>query len=283
MACRNQAALLIVPLLIVPMSDATLRVHDSSIAADGLLQRFCDPFLRDCWWRLIRIPGAIFLVLAAFFASTSADVTIAHALYYDAARQGWIGAGSWWTNELLHGQGVWLLRSLVLAAIALCVLSPRIPALSVWRRPAAYFAVASILSVGSIGLLKIVTHVHCPWSLREFGGIEPYIRLFDMRSGYLRPGACFPAAHASSGYALMAFHFVFRGCRHRLACAGLVAGILVGLVFGIAQQSRGAHFISHDLWSAFLVWFICLGVYTFGFGAHLWPRPAVCPEGAIGD
>ena len=38
---------------------------------------------------------------------------------------------------------------------------------------------------------------------------------------------------------------------------------LTGLMFGIAQQSRGAHFVSHDLWSAFLVWMITLSVYAF--------------------
>ena len=256
------------------MNDAVPSVTTSSVAADRLLQRFRDPILRDVWWRLARFPGLILVALAALFAFTSTDLTIAHALYYDPTRQRWIGAGNWWINELLHRQGVWLLRSVVLVAIALCVLSLRNQALSICRRPAAYVAIAGILSVGTIGLLKVVTNVHCPWSLHEFGGVQPYLHLFDPRPAGLRRGACFPASHASSGYALMALHFAFRDRNRRLAHAALTAGIVVGLVFGIAQQSRGAHFVSHDVWSAFLVWFICLGVYTFGFRARLWPTPA---------
>jgi membrane-associated PAP2 superfamily phosphatase len=83
-------------------------------------------------------------------------------------------------------------------------------------------------------------------------------------------GHCFPAAHASSGYALIAFYFVFRERSRLLARAGVVATVLAGLVFGLAQQSRGAHFVSHDLWSAFLVWWISLSLYAFAFKARLW-------------
>ena len=54
---------------------------------------------------------------------------------------------------------------------------------------------------------------------------------------------------------------------------GIVVTILTGLIFGVAQQSRGAHFVSHDVWSAFLVWSIALALYAFAFKARLWsPR-----------
>ena len=32
--------------------------------------------------------------------------------------------------------------------------------------------------------------------------------------------------------------------------------LLLGLVFGIGQQLRGAHFVSHDVWTLGLCWFI---------------------------
>jgi membrane-associated PAP2 superfamily phosphatase len=57
-----------------------------------------------------------------------------------------------------------------------------------------------------------------------------------------------------------------------LAGIGLIVGVAAGLLFGIAQQSRGAHFVSHDVWSAFLVWIISLTVYTCIFRARLWDR-----------
>jgi membrane-associated PAP2 superfamily phosphatase len=42
---------------------------------------------------------------------------------------------------------------------------------------------------------------------------------------------------------------------------GLFAGIALGLIFGLGQQLRGAHFFSHDVWTAAICWFIALGVY----------------------
>jgi membrane-associated PAP2 superfamily phosphatase len=129
---------------------------------------------------------------------------------------------------------------------------------------------AVVLTVGITGFLKTITNVDCPWDLTVFGGRYPYVPLFGDRPDELRPGRCFPAAHAGSGYALMALYFVFRDRSRRLAYLGLSAGLLVGLVFGLAQQSRGAHFVSHDVWSAMLAWFIALTVYALLFRCQLW-------------
>ena len=52
--------------------------------------------------------------------------------------------------------------------------------------------------------------------------------------------------------------------------AGLACGIFAGLVFGLAQQARGAHLLSHDVWSAMLAWLIPLSVYAFAFKRRLW-------------
>jgi hypothetical protein len=46
-------------------------------------------------------------------------------------------------------------------------------------------------------------------------------------------------------------HSRFPPRRARLALAG---GAGVGLLFAFGQEARGAHFISHDLASAFIVW-----------------------------
>ena len=141
------------------------------------------------------------------------------------------------------------------------------------RRPAAFFTIAALLSIGVVGLLKTVTNVDCPWDLVPFGGRFPYIELFADRPDALRVGRCFPAAHASSGYALLALYFAFRERHAMLAKLGLGLGLLAGLMFGVAQQARGAHFVSHDLWSAFLVWTITLSTYAFAFRARLWKSP----------
>ena len=39
--------------------------------------------------------------------------------------------------------------------------------------------------------------------------------------------------------------------------------IALGAAFSIGQEARGAHFLSHDLTSAAIVWFVQLGLYAW--------------------
>jgi membrane-associated PAP2 superfamily phosphatase len=226
------------------------------------------------WWRRIRVPLVFFVVLATLFAFTHADLRIARAVFFDSAQGDWIGNNNWWTNEFIHRGGTWFVRSLVLAALAIAGWSLFDSGLRSWRRPALYFAVSVILSVGSVGALKTVTNKDCPRDLSEFGGEHTYVPLFAHRPAELKNARCFPAAHASAGYALLALYFMFRERNRRWGRIGLAIGLLTGVIFGISQQSRGAHFVSHDLWSAFIVWTVALSTYVGLFRARLWRATA---------
>jgi membrane-associated PAP2 superfamily phosphatase len=222
------------------------------------------------WWRHIRVPLALFAILTPFFAFTQADLKIADAVFFNSAHHDWMGAGSWWTNQVIHEGGTWFVRLLVLAAFAVAAWGTVDPRLKGWRKPALYFAVSVILSVGCVGALKTVTNKDCPRDLTEFGGDHAYVPLFAHRPPELRNARCFPAAHASAGYSLLALYFMFRGRNRRWGRMGLAVGVLTGLIFGISQQSRGAHFVSHDVWSAFIVWTVALSTYVGLFRARLW-------------
>lgn len=222
------------------------------------------------FWRRLRAPLILFLLLAPVLATTTADTAIAHALFFDEAAGRWIGADSWWTNELIHTGGAWLIRIIAIVALGIWAATWRWQQWRELRRPALFFAVSLILSVGLVGLLKSITNIDCPRDLTEFGGDFPYIHLFADRPSGLRHARCFPAAHASAGYSLLALYFVFRERSRWGARLGWAIGVGMGLIFGIAQQSRGAHFVSHDLWSAVLVWTVSLSLYTFAFKARLW-------------
>lgn len=227
------------------------------------------PRLWRSWWDVLQWPSLVFVLLAIAFAFTDADVTIARALFFDASPRHWIGAHNWWVETVVHTGGRWAIRVIALASIGVWAASFRLARLGGLRRPAGYFTVASILGIGIVGLLKTMTNVDCPWDLVPFGGQFPVVPLFADRPDALRAGRCFPAAHASSGYVLLALYFAARERSRTLARAGLAMGIVCGVVFGLAQQSRGAHFVSHDIWSAFLVWTTAASVYVFGFGARL--------------
>src|SRR3546814_13809021 len=52
--------------------------------------------------------------------------------------------------------------------------------------------------------------------------------------------------------------FFFGGTRPQWRWKGLVAGLCAGLVFGVSQQLRGAHFASHDAWTLLVCWLVAL-------------------------
>jgi len=227
------------------------------------------------WWRHARVPLLAFVALAVVSAVTPSDLFVAR-LFFDSLQGEWTGAHNWWVNEFVHTGGRWVVWAVELVALSILVAALLEPSLRRFRQPAGYFALSVALTVGIVGLLKVMTNVDCPWDLAPFGGRFPLVHLFAERPDALRQAQCFPAAHASSGYAMLALYFTLRERSVALARAGLCIGLAMGLVFGICQQSRGAHFASHDLWSAAIAWIVALSVYAFVFKARLWhahPEP----------
>jgi len=233
-------------------------------------QRF---WLRHAGW-----PALLFVLFAIAAAGTGLDESFARAWAFDPVTRQFIGGGpgEWWAKELIHTTGGLLIR--ILGGILLLTwgLSFRIGALQRWRRPAGFVVLSVALGAGAVGLLKLVTNVDCPWSLAEFGGRLPYVHLFADRPDSLPRAQCFPGGHSSSGFALFALYFLTLGRSRKLARVALGVALLVGGVFAFGQEARGAHFLSHDLWSAALVWFTCLAVYAIAYRGNVW-SPSSAP------
>jgi membrane-associated PAP2 superfamily phosphatase len=214
------------------------------------------------------LPALAFAVLLVAFQELPIDTYIARHWAYDATVTRWLGHGRWWADDLLHTDGrdaILLVIAGLLVTIGGGLFSPRWSA----ARGTAIYLLATIgLAWGLVGLLKHVTNVPCPWSLLGFGGERPHVGLFSPRPVGFGPAACFPGAHSASGFALFAFYFAFRDRRPRRARRLLAIAILIGAIFAFGQEARGAHFLSHDVSSAFLAWFVALGTYL------VWRHPA---------
>ncbi|MGJ7489659.1 phosphatase PAP2 family protein [Variovorax sp. ZT4R33] len=115
-------------------------------------------------------------------------------------------------------------------------------------------ALTVLVSVFAVSLLKSSSRTSCPWDLAEFGGTAHYVSHWAWRVRDGGPGHCFPAGHASAAFAYLGGWFVLRRTMPRAAGAWLAIAALLGLVLGLAQQWRGAHYMSHTLWTAWLCW-----------------------------
>jgi membrane-associated PAP2 superfamily phosphatase len=213
---------------------------------------------RHLWWPLLG-----FTLCLGALEVFSLDRVLAREWFYNTFTGHWLGDGNgqWWARGLLHSGGRWLVRGVAFAALVVWGSSFAVPLLREWRRPAGFIALSMLLATGIVGLLKAVTNVDCPWDLAGFGGSHPYVALFADRPDALARAQCFPGAHASSGFALTGFYFAFRDRSRRLARIALMGAIAVGIAFSIGQEARGAHFLSHDLTSAAIVWFVQLAMY----------------------
>lgn len=116
-------------------------------------------------------------------------------------------------------------------------------------------AAVPLLASLLVTALKGVSGTSCPWDLADFGGVarlrSHWGGLFASDGG---AGHCFPAGHAAAGFAFVAGYFVWRGTAPRTAHLWLGAALAAGLTLGAAQQLRGAHFMSHTLWTGWLCW-----------------------------
>ena len=151
-----------------------------------------------------------------------------------------------------------------------------------WRWPGGFVLLAMSLSPSLIGLIKRHSHHTCPWDLTQYGGTWQKYALFDTVPELSGPGRCLPGGHASSGFALLAFYFVARAARLPHAWLYAAAALIIGFAMGWAQIMRGAHFLSHNVWS--LWWTI--GIQTLAYvGMTHWAqrkgRSLAAPPGML--
>lgn len=126
----------------------------------------------------------------------------------------------------------------------------------------AYLSLALVSTPLVVGSLKAVTHVACPVSLEIFGGDLPYVSLMQSMALSL-PAKCFPAAHASVGFALYAFAFVPELCHHRNKI--ILIATMLGLIMGGYKMLIGDHFFSHTVASLCTAWIIANGLALLFF------------------
>lgn len=138
-----------------------------------------------------------------------------------------------------------------------------------YRRELIFLLIASVSGPVSIALLKSNTHIYCPWNLALFGGDKPYVRLFDFVTNNPEIGHCFPAAHAGAGFTFISLYFFLFMVKQEYKSYGLYFGLALGTIYGVAQQVRGAHFFSHDVFSLAVCWFSSLFLFVLFFRKQL--------------
>ena len=110
-----------------------------------------------------------------------------------------------------------------------------------------------------IGSLKAITNTPCPCNIVNFNGKYPDIKVFDSYPKdfvQTSKAKCWPAGHASGGFALMALFFLFKTTINQKKA--LITGLVVGWSMGAYKMLLGDHFLSHSIITMLMAWLIIL-------------------------
>ncbi|HQS67230.1 MAG TPA: phosphatase PAP2 family protein [Sulfuricurvum sp.] len=134
-----------------------------------------------------------------------------------------------------------------------------------YRRGLIIVVLSSIAVPLVVGSLKAVTNMPCPKSLDIFEGTYPHTCVWEKypaKECHLEKQKCWPAGHASGGFALLSLIFLFH-TRNNKILAGSTA-IVIGWSMGSYKMLIGDHFLSHTVITMIVAWllivFIALSV-----------------------
>jgi len=202
----------------------------------------------------------LFMVLGVYFEYSGLDLKMISP-FFDAATKTWPYNKHWLSSTVMHKGANKFVQLVGVSLLFTFIASFFVEKVRKYRKPVGYMLLASLLGPILVSIGKATTHIYCPWDLKIFGGTEPYIRLFDTVPKGAKIGHAFPAGHASGGFAFLSLYFLFKEHKPELRFYGLLIGLVMGFSFGFAQQTRGAHFFSHDLFSAAVCFYAAFFVY----------------------
>jgi membrane-associated PAP2 superfamily phosphatase len=183
----------------------------------------------------------VFFLASLLWDGSGLDQTVSQLF---GSAQGFALRSHWFLTQVMHDGArkfAWLLLG-----VMICV---AVFARQHGLRNSARWAVAgTLMAILVVQWLKWISATSCPWDLHLFGGQADLVSHWNWRINDGGPGRCFPAGHASTAFALLpAWVALRRHMRYPLFALGIV--VFVGLTLGMVQVLRGAHFVSHVMWS----------------------------------
>lgn len=202
--------------------------------------------------------SAVALIAAIlFFGVSGTDIWIQNHFYNPVSHQ-WILDREDPVLNFIFYDGVKRLIILfnVLLLIGLIV-GWRKPFLSKYRRGLIIVILSSIFVPIIVGSLKATTNIPCPKNLAIYGGLYPHTCVWEKYPSTFcnqKKIKCWPAGHASGGFALLSLYYLFHKRRAKIIA---VSGVMVlGWSMGTYKMLIGDHFLSHTTITMIMAWLI---------------------------
>ena len=209
------------------------------------------------------LPSLLLLCTVFFlFEFTGIDLWVQDHFYHFQKRTWFVDADASiprHTSLLFYTGPKILIWIIGLTAIAAAIFYPRLPFLKISRRDILVVILTLSTAPALVALGKASTNTFTPSKIRRYGGDVPYVKVIERYPDNDRPakrGRAFPAGHASGGFALLALAGLASTRRGRAICIAI--GITAGSVMGLYQMLKGAHYLSHTVFTGMFCWIIFL-------------------------
>lgn len=197
---------------------------------------------------------SLFIALI-WFELTPTDVWL-QSFLYDSGRHEWLLNQPGDMAKFIFYDGIKILLVLVELILIVYLVFFRTVRIVYQYRHGLLVVILSLIIVPSvIGGIKATSNIACPKDITHFGGQIVYVKLFNHYSDENLPATkqkCFPAGHASGGFALMSLYYLFQAPRNRRAA--LTVSLVLGWVMGSYKMIIGDHFFSHTFVTMLLSW-----------------------------
>lgn len=206
----------------------------------------------------------LFLLLGVIllFAFTNLDIFI-QEFFYNAETKEWFLDKDEPLLKFIFYDGIKKLLILFAAGIFFALIFFRKnKTVLEYKKGMIIILLSSIIVPLSVGSLKAVTNMPCPKNIQHFNGKYPDVNLFECYPDEFKEEnpdckiKCWPAGHASGGFALLSLFFLFKSQKNQKRA--VIIALLVGFSMGTYKLLIGDHFFSHTIITMLIAWLIIL-------------------------
>jgi membrane-associated PAP2 superfamily phosphatase len=208
------------------------------------------------------LPGFLLGMALVLIYHYRIDYKLADDLFHLEGNH-WALRHQWLFEKVFHDGGKVLSSFIAFGISGLLVASFFRDDIKPFRRGLVFLVCSPLLSVMLVNIFKAISGTPCPAELLRYGGSRFLQEGWSL--SLLGRSGCTPAGHSSSGYAWLTLYFFVLVYFPRWRFHALLPGLCLGVIFGITQQLRGEHFLSHDLLTIAICWYSSLFSYLFFF------------------
>lgn len=207
---------------------------------------------RELW-----MSAAALIVAVIFFGVSGTDIWVQNFFYDPLTHQWALNREDPVLNFIFYDGIKRLIIIFNVIVLVVLIAGWKRPFLSKYRRGLLIVLLSSIFVPIIVGSLKATTNIPCPKNLEIYGGAYPHTCVWEKYPSTFcnqKKIKCWPAGHASGGFALLSLYFLFRTRKAKIAA---LSGVMViGWSMGTYKMLIGDHFLSHTVITMILAWLI---------------------------